>query len=82
MSGWRSQWRFALFICDTGSLENSKELYGGISSGSALYAKLKTLFNDRNAYYYQNNSDGRPLKIQNGQVHTYCISIFWDSPSG
>ena len=35
----------------------------------------KKIFRDKNTSYY-NNFDRQPLKIQNGQFHTYCITMY------
>ena len=48
---------------------------GCISSGSALIAKIKTIFKYRNTSF-DRNFDQQPLKIQNGLCHTYCIKIY------
>ena len=41
-----------------------------ISSGSALFAKIKTIFRDR-------NTSIEPLKIDNGLSHPYYINMYW-----
>ena len=47
----------------------------GISSG---FAKKKTNFRNRNTSFYR-NFDRQPLKIQNGQLHTW--RYVWDNPT-
>ena len=53
-----------------GTLANSEDpdemhaaVYGGISSGSTLFAKIKTIFRDRNTAFYRNLT-GNPLKYK------------------
>ena len=48
---------------------------GSISYGSALFAKINTIFNDKNVSQF-NNIDMWPLKTQNGLSHSYCINMF------
>ena len=45
-----------------------------LTAGFALFAKIKTIFMDRNTALYR-NAVQQPLKIQSGHFHTYCISI-------
>ena len=48
-----------------------------IESGSALFAKTKSIF--RNEYSYTldffKKNDWKPLKIRNGQFDAYCINM-------
>ena len=46
-----------------------------ISSRSALVAKIKLIFRDRNTSFY-GYFDQQPLKIHNGLFHFYCISMY------
>ena len=48
----------------------------GISSGSALFAKIKTIFRDRNISFYLNFAL-QPLNVQNEQkIQIYCIIMY------
>ena len=49
--------------------------HNSISSGSALFAVIKTILRDRNTSFYR-NFDWQPLKTQNGQSQTFCINMY------
>ena len=49
--------------------------YGGISSTSALFAKIK-LSSGTDIHHLIEKITGKPPKIQNGVPYTYCISMF------
>ena len=63
-----------LFIRDTCKQVFSNATKCGSSSGSVLFAKIKTMFRDRN--HNCNFLTGNPFKIQNGLFHTYCINMY------
>ena len=63
---------------------HSGNWYGGTLSNSenpdemthkAAFHQINIIFRDRNASFYR-NFDWHPLKIQNGQFHTYCINMY------
>ena len=47
----------------------------GISSGPALFAKIKTNFRDINSSYFK-TFDLWPLETQNGWFPSYCINMY------
>ena len=77
------KYRIASLLCifETSVLVNRhfgkqwRPRWNAASSGSALFAKIKTIFRDINASFHRNFNQ-QSLKIQNGHFHTYSFNIY------